>query len=66
MGIIKLRIDKLLADLANGTPLAHTTAELVTREYARLKGEIQGLLYLETEIRKYRESLEDNEVKEND
>lgn len=42
--------------MANGVLLTHKDAEMISREYARMYGEIQGLLYLQKEIESYRES----------
>jgi len=58
---IHSRVDELAQDLANGTLLAHTADHMIAREYSRIRGEIQGLLYIEKLIEDYKEEQQ-NEV----
>ena len=72
LGTIHKRVDAIVQDMANGRLLAHQDPHMLSREYSRLYGEIQGLLFVENEIKNYRDELEEEriqreeELKQND
>lgn len=54
------RIDSLSTSLINGDLLNQPNNEMLAKEYARLTGEIQGLLFLEKVIVEAKQLEEEN------
>lgn len=52
---IHRRIDELASDIVNGGLLRHTDPMHLAREYARMIGEINGLLHIEKVIEEMKE-----------